>query len=95
MPLIRPQPSYPRDWHQRWYGCVTCGGQWTEDSDAVGVDEQVGWGMLYREADTVIGEDGQRRCVWHHRAKYYIKAIHDAEVDFDENERGDEVKFTD
>lgn len=98
MAQVRPKPSYPRGFHNKWYGCSMCGGQWTEDSEAQDSDgntlsESVGWGMLYKESETVVGKDGIRRCVWHHRAKYYIKSLKDAKVDIDED-RGDEIKFT-
>jgi hypothetical protein len=95
MPKIQiPRAKYPSKGWQKWYGCVLCGGQWTEDSDATGTtDEKQGFGRLYSEADTVVAEDGKRYCLGHFRAKYHIKYLNEAEVDINDDDRGDEIDF--
>jgi len=92
MPTIKTKGRYPQKNWQKWYGCTICGGEWTGDSDAVGVTEKQGFGMKYPESETVVGDDGQRYCLAHYKAKYYIKHLREAEVNIDED-RGDEIDF--
>ena len=95
MSKIKPKYRYPSRNFEKWYGCELCGGEWTEATDAEGAPngELQGFGILYREADTVVAEDGKRYCRWHYRSKYYIKNLNEAKIDIDEDNRGDEIDF--